>query len=191
MAPECYSRHSYAIRLTHTSRANVPSPCLTSLHPRRVHHRIAAGATLGGDRLPPRRDHHRIAAGAGRRRPPSHPPPPPPRPLPDRRRRLLSSRSRPPRPRPPPDRRQRRPPSRVPPPLPRRSPDRHRRRLPSRPPPPPSSQRCDDTCRARSGGGLRSTPHFLAVIEGEIPRAPSRQTDLSQFPVSHGVDRTI
>jgi len=236
MSSERYSRHSNAIRLTHTSRANVPSPCLTPLHPLQGHHRIAAGAARGGDRQPPRRDHHRIAAGAGRRRPPvrrllrrrdhhrivacpdgaagqvtrrlprrgyrriatsaagrrppTHPPSPP-RPPPDRRRPRLSSRSRPRRPRPQPDRRWCRPPSRGPPPMPRRKPDRRRRHLPSRSPPPPSSQRCHDTCRARSGGGLFSTPRFLAVIEAEIPRARSRHTDLSRSPVRHGVDRTI
>jgi len=119
MAPECNSRHSNAMRLTHTGRANVPCPSLTPLHPRRDHDRIAAGAARGGDRRPPRGDHQRFAAGpagaarrvtrllprrgysristgASHRRPPSHPPPVAPRPPPDRRRRRLPSRPPPP-----------------------------------------------------------------------------------------------
>jgi len=114
MAPECYSRHSKPRRRTRTSRANVPSPCLTPLHPRCNNHRIAAGAARGGYRRPPRRNRHWIAVGAGRGRQQSHPPPPQPRPPPDRRRP-----------------RRRHPPSHPPPPPPRLPPDRHRRRPPT------------------------------------------------------------
>jgi len=73
MAPACYSRHSHAMRLAHTSRLNVPSPFWTPLHPSVDLHWIAADAARGSYRHPPRRDHHRIAAGTGRRYPPFTP----------------------------------------------------------------------------------------------------------------------
>jgi len=188
MAPECYSRHSNAMRRTRTSRANVPSPCLTPLHPGRDNHQIATGAARGGYRRPPRRDRHRIAVGAGRRRPPSHPRPPQPRPAPDRGR---PRRRRPPShlplfpPRPPPDRRQprrRHPPSHSPPPPPRLPPDRHRRGPPTPTESPAASPAATTTGspRAPPTESRAATP---AVTNPRSPPAqPSESPDTAPVP---------